>query len=61
MAYEPDQHEPRHATLADEASARGEESPVPEQVEEILSGDPYVGACHNCRTLNHVIGHHAQN
>jgi hypothetical protein len=60
VSYEPHQHEPRHATIADEASARGEESPLPEQVEEILSGDSHVGACHGCRTLSHVLGHHAQ-
>ncbi len=61
LPYEAHQHEPRHATLADEAAARGAEPPpLPERVEEMLSGDSYVGACPGCRTLSHVIGHHAQ-
>jgi hypothetical protein len=25
----------------------------------MLAGDPYVGACPGCRTISHVIGHHA--
>jgi hypothetical protein len=61
VPYEPHEHEPRHPTLADEASKRGHDSsPLPEQVDEVLRGDAYVGACHGCRTLSHVIGHHAQ-
>lgn len=61
LPYEAHQHEPRHVTLADEAAARGAEPPpLPERVEEMLSGDSYVGACPGCRTLSHVIGHHAQ-
>ena len=61
LPYEAHQHEPRHATLADEAATRGADPPpLPERVEEILSGDSYVGACPGCRTLSHVIGHHAQ-
>lgn len=61
LAYEPHEHQPRHATLAEEASEHGHEPPpLPERVEEVLSGDSYVGACHGCHTLSHVIGHHAQ-
>jgi len=59
--YEAHEHQPRHATLADEAATRGAAPPpLPERVEEIMSGDSYVGACPGCRTLSHVIGHHAQ-
>ena len=61
LPYEAHEHQPRHATLADEAATRGADPPpLPERVEEILSGDSYVGACPGCRTLSHVIGHHAQ-
>jgi hypothetical protein len=61
LPYEAHEHQPRHATLADEAATRGADPPpLPERVEEILSGDSYVGACSGCRTLSHVIGHHAQ-
>lgn len=61
LPYERHQHEPRYATLADQASARGDQPPpLPKRVEEILRGDSHVGACPACRTLSHVIGHHAQ-
>jgi len=60
LAYEEHQHEPRYATLADQARARGEEPPpLPRRVEEILQGDSHMGACPGCRTVSHVIGHHA--
>jgi len=48
------------ATSPDEARARGEQPPpLPEAVEHMLAGDSYVGACPGCRTISHVIGHHA--
>lgn len=60
LDYEEHHHEPRHAALADQARARGQEPPpLPERVEDILSGDSYVSACPGCRTVSHVIGHHA--
>jgi hypothetical protein len=60
VPYERHEHEPRYATLADQARARGDEPPpLPHKVEEILSGESFVGACPGCRTVNHVIGHHA--
>ncbi|MBA3327249.1 MAG: hypothetical protein H0T43_02990 [Solirubrobacterales bacterium] len=60
LAYERHEHEPRFATLADQARAGGEEPPpLPERVEELLRGDCYVGACPGCRILSHVISHHA--
>jgi len=60
IAYSQHEHEPRYETLADEARARGvDPPPLPDRVEDMLAGDPYVGACAHCRTLSHVIGHHA--
>ena len=60
IAFEEHGHEPRYATLADPARARGEEPPtLPKRVEDILAGDSFVGACPGCRTVSHVIGHHA--
>jgi hypothetical protein len=60
VPYETDKHEPRYATLAEQARARGEEPPpLPKRVEKILSGDSHVTACPGCRTVSHVIGHHA--
>ena len=60
LPYEAHEHEPRHVTLAEQARARGTEPPrLPERVEELLSGDSHVGACPACRTVSHVIGHHA--
>lgn len=61
LAYEPHHHEPRVATLADRARSAGKDPPpLPENVEELMSGDSYVGACPGCRVLSHVISHHAQ-
>ena len=61
LPYEGHEHEPRFETLADEARRRGEEPPpLPKRVEDILAGDSFVGACPGCRTVSHVIGHHAQ-
>ena len=61
LVYEEHAHEPRHETLAERARARGEQpTQLPERVEEILDGDSHVGACPGCRTVSHVIGHHAQ-
>ncbi|MGI8595245.1 MAG: hypothetical protein ACR2ML_12940 [Solirubrobacteraceae bacterium] len=60
VLYEPQEHEPRHVTLADAARDRGlEPPPLPERVEEMLSGDAHVCGCQECRTVTHVIGHHA--
>ncbi len=61
VPYEGHEHEPRFETLADEARRRGEEPPaLPKRVEDILSGESFVTACPGCRTVSHVIGHHAQ-
>ena len=61
LAYEPHHHEPRVATLAEQARSEGKDPPpLPETVEELMSGDSYVGACPGCRVLSHVISHHAQ-
>jgi hypothetical protein len=60
VEYEGHEHEPRFETLAEEARRRGEEPPpLPKRVEDILAGDSFVGACSSCRTVSHVIGHHA--
>jgi hypothetical protein len=60
VAFEGHEHEPRYATLAEQARERGQEPPpLPKKVEEILSGESFVGACPGCRTVSHVIGHHA--
>ena len=60
-SFEGHEHEPRFETLAEEARRRGEEPPeLPKRVEDILAGDSFVGACSACRTVSHVIGHHAQ-
>ncbi|MDQ4048618.1 MAG: hypothetical protein M3131_04435 [Actinomycetota bacterium] len=61
VPYDGHEHEPRFETLADEARRRGEEPPpLPKRVEDILSGESFVAACPGCRTVSHVIGHHAQ-
>lgn len=60
VSFEEDAHEPRYHALAEDARARGDHPPpLPEAVEHMLAGDPYVGACAGCRTISHVIGHHA--
>lgn len=61
LRFEGHEHEPRFETLAEDARRRGEEPPpLPKRVEDILAGDSFVGACPKCRTVSHVIGHHAQ-
>ncbi len=61
IPYEGHEHEPRFETLAEEARHRGEDPPpLPNRVEDILAGESFVGACPGCRTVSHVIGHHAQ-
>ena len=61
LAYAPHHHEPRVATLAEQARSEGKDPPpLSETVEELMSGDSYVGACPDCRVLSHVISHHAQ-
>jgi hypothetical protein len=58
VAWEEHGHEPRYAMLADQARARGESPPpLPERVEQMLSGDSFVTACPGCRTISHVVGH----
>ena len=58
VGYEEHEHEARYALLADQARARGEQPPpLPQRVEEMLSGDSYVTACPGCRTISHVVGH----
>ncbi len=60
VPFEAHEHEPRYATLAEQARERGETPPpLPKKVEEILSGESFVAACPGCRTVSHVIGHHA--
>lgn len=60
IGYTEHAHEPRYQTLAEEARARGDKPPpLPEAIEQMLAGDAYVGACPGCRTISHVIGHHA--
>ena len=34
--------------------------PLPERVSEILAGESFVGACPGCRTVSHVVAHHAR-
>ncbi len=59
IPYEEHHHEPRFASLAEQARQSGENPPpLPERVEELLRGESYVGACSNCRVLSHVISHH---
>ena len=58
LPWEPHEHEPRYALLAEQARARGDEPPpLPERVERMLSGESYVGACPGCRVVSHVVGH----
>lgn len=60
ITFSADAHEPRYQALAEEARARGDTPPpLPGAVEEMLAGDSHVGACPGCRTISHVIGHHA--
>ena len=61
IPYEPHEHEPRYAALADVARERGEEPPpLPGRVEEVLAGDSFVGVCPGCRRVTHVVGHRAR-
>ncbi|MFP5361222.1 MAG: hypothetical protein ACLGI5_00665 [Thermoleophilia bacterium] len=61
LAYEAHHHEPRFATLRDQARAEGEQPPpLPERVEDLMRGDSYIAACPGCRLLSHVISHHAR-
>jgi hypothetical protein len=58
VAWEEHGHEPRYAMLAEQARAHGEEPPpLPERVQQMLSGDSFVTACPGCRTISHVVGH----
>jgi hypothetical protein len=58
LGFEEHEHEPRYATLAAEARARGNEPPpLPERVRELLAGRSFVAACPGCRTISHVVGH----
>ncbi len=48
------------AALAEQARARGADPPpLPERVRDALAGDSFVGACPGCRTVSHVVAHHA--
>ena len=61
LAYEEHHHEAKFETLAKEARDKGEQPPpLPDNVEELMRGDSYVGACPGCRVLSHVISHHAR-
>jgi hypothetical protein len=61
LAFEQHAHEPRHESLANEARARGTEPPpLPDRVDDILTGESYVCACPGCGVVSHVIGHRAQ-
>lgn len=55
VGYEPHQHEPRYATLAERVGADPQE--LPQRVRELLAGASYVAACPGCRTISHVVGH----
>jgi len=58
VGFREHEHEPRYATLAEQARARGAEPPpLPERVQKALAGESYVGACSTCRTISHVVGH----
>ncbi len=58
IAFEEHEHEPRYATLAAEARARGDQVPeLPGRVKDILAGESFVGLCPGCRTISHVVGH----
>ena len=61
IGYEPHEHEPRYAALAEQACARGEQlPPLPERVRALLAGESFVGVCPGCRTVSHVVGHRPQ-
>ncbi len=61
IGYEPHEHEPRYAALAEQARARGEQlPPLPERVRALLAGESFVGVCPGCRTASHVVGHRPQ-
>jgi hypothetical protein len=60
LGFEPHDHEPRYAALAEQARARGQDPPpLPERVERVLAGESWIGACPGCRVVSHVIGHRA--
>jgi hypothetical protein len=60
LGFEQHEHEPRYELLAEQAAARGEEPPpLPERVQQLLSGESYVAACPGCRIVSHVVGHRA--
>ena len=60
IGYEAHEHEPRYVALSEQARIRGENPPpLPERVRDALAGESFVGACPGCRTISHVVGHHA--
>jgi hypothetical protein len=54
-AFEPHEHEPRYAELAERSGA--DTSMLPERVRNLLAGNSFVAACGGCRTISHVVGH----
>src|SRR5262249_9441370 len=60
LGYRPHEHEPRIASLASAARARGAELPdLPEGIEDLPSGESFVGGCPRCRIVSHVVAHRA--
>jgi hypothetical protein len=55
IGFEPHEHEPRYAELAQRKGVDPGE--LPDRVREVLAGAAYVGACPGCRTISHVVGH----
>jgi hypothetical protein len=58
MGFSEHEHEPRFEQLLSEVDA-SKRPPIPPQIAQLLAGESYVGACQGCRTVTHVIGHHA--
>ena len=56
-AYEPHEHEPRYAELAERKGI--DPALLPERVRDLLGGSAFVTACPGCRTVSHVVGHRA--
>jgi hypothetical protein len=57
MGFSEHPHESRFSQLITEARAKGQEPAIPSEIEDLMSGDSFVGGCQGCRVVSHVISH----
>ena len=59
MPFREHAHESPAERIITEARRAGETPSVPEKLEDLIFGTSFVGACHGCRNVSHVISHSA--